>query len=59
MHKSLDDFRILLNDITSRFTRIAEVIPLHASALGHHDTSGTGAGGVWFPASHLALRLGF
>ena len=56
VHQALDDFRWLLNDIASRPTRIAEVVPLNSSAEGHHDASGTGAGGVWFPSSHLNPR---
>ena len=38
--------------------RIAELVPLLSSAEGHHDASGKGAGGVWFPADHLAPREG-
>ena len=56
VHQALDDFRWLLKDIASRPTRIAEVVPLNSSAEGHHDASGTGAGGVWFPSSHLNPR---
>jgi len=39
--------------------RIAELVPLLASAEGHKDASGLGAGGVWFPAEHLVPREGF
>ena len=56
VHQSLKDFRWLLRDIASRPTRIAELVPLLASALGYHDASGQGAGGVWFPAPHLVPR---
>ena len=56
VHQALDDFRWLLKDIASRPTRIAEVVPLNSSAEGHHDASGKGAGGVWFPSSHLKPR---
>ena len=58
VHQALDDFRWLLRDITSRPTRIAELVPLLSSAEGHHDASGKEAGGVWFPADHLAPREG-
>ncbi len=58
VHNALNDFRWLLQDITNRPTRIAEVVPLRASALGYHDASGSGAGGVWFPASSLCSRHG-
>lgn len=59
VHQALDDFRWLLHDITSRPTRIAELVPLAASADGHHDASGRGAGGVWFPSPSLKPREGF
>jgi len=39
-----------------RPTRIAELIPLNASATGCHNTSGEEAGGVWFPHESLAPR---
>ena len=58
VHQALDDFRWLLRNITSRPTRIAELVPLLSSAEGHHDASGAGAGGVWFPAKHLIPRQG-
>lgn len=56
VHSAIDDFKLLLKDLQVRPTRIAELVPLNASAVGHHDASGTGAGGVWFPAKHLARR---
>ena len=59
VHHALDDFRWILSDIENRPTRIAELVPLLASAEGHHDASGLGAGGVWFPAEHLTPRKGF
>ena len=57
VHSALNDFRWMLNDITNRPTRIAEVVPLSASALGFHDASGIGAGGVWFPDPSLDSRM--
>jgi hypothetical protein len=56
VHQAIADFRWLLNNIAKRPTRIAELVPLLPSALGHHDASGDGAGGVWFPADHLTPR---
>ena len=50
IHHALDDFRWMLSVIENRPTRIAELVPLLASAEGHHIASGLGAGGVWFPA---------
>ena len=59
VHDALQDFRWLLRDLQRRPTRIAELVPLLASAEGHHDASGKGAGGVWFPAKHLVPRKGY
>ena len=56
VHQAVTDFKLLLNDVAIRPTRIAELIPLHASATGHHDASKQGAGGVWFPAAHIESR---
>ena len=58
VHDALDDFRWMHENIASRPTRIAELVPLAPSAEGHHDASGMGAGGVWFPGTHLAQRQG-
>ena len=46
VHDALEDFRWMHNNISSRPTRIAEIIPLLPAAEGHHDASGIGAGGV-------------
>ena len=59
VHDALADFRWILNDLKRRPTRIAELVPLLAAAEGHHDASGKGAGGVWFPAKHLVPREGY
>lgn len=59
VHDALEDFRWILEDLKRRPTRIAELVPLLASAEGHHDASGRGAGGVWFPAKHLVPREGY
>ena len=48
VHQALDNFQWLLQDVTVRPTRIAEVVPLNPSAVGYHDASGAGAGGIWF-----------
>jgi hypothetical protein len=56
VHQALADFRWIVNNIAERPTRIAELVPLLPSALGYHDASGMGAGGVWFPAGHLVPR---
>ena len=59
VHQALDDFRWIAKDLTSRPTRLAELIPLAPSAEGHHDASGNGAGGAWFPGEHLRPREGW
>ena len=53
VHQAVQDFSWMFKDIKSRPTRIAELVPLLASAMGYHDTSGEGAGGVWFPHKSL------
>ena len=58
VHQALQDFRWILNNLSERPTRIAELVPLLPSALGHHDASGIGAGGVWFPAQSIQARRG-
>ena len=59
VHDALANFRWLLRDIKKRPTRIIELVSLLASAKGHHDTSGKGTGGIWFPLTHLHLRQGY
>lgn len=56
VHQTLRDFRWMANDISTRPTRIAEIIPTHPSLLGDHDASKAGAGGVWFPAEQSNTR---
>ena len=63
VHDALDDFRWMHNHIATRPTRIAELVPLLPVAEGHHDASGAGAGGIWFPSStlhqHCSRRVAF
>ena len=54
VHHALDDFCHLFDNIANRPTPIAKLVPLLASAIGHHDASGLGASGVWFVPSHVA-----
>jgi hypothetical protein len=56
VHQALDDFRWLAQDLTSRPTRIQEVVPLPPVAEGDHDASGGGAGGIWFPSNTAVPR---
>ena len=49
LHQSLTDFEWLLDNVSKRPTWIAELIPLLPSALGPHDASKVGDGGVWVP----------
>jgi hypothetical protein len=51
MHDQLADFELLANDLGSRPTSIAELVPDHPVAIGPHDASGKGMGGAWFPAT--------
>jgi len=44
------DFEFLTRDLGSRPTAIAELVPDHPVAIGPHDASGMGMGGVWLPA---------
>lgn len=46
VHQAVKDFKWILDDISSRPPRIAELVPMLSSAEAHHDDSGTGAGGV-------------
>ena len=46
---AIDDFRWLADDLTSRPTRIAEVVPEVPTEVGCCDASGQGMGGVWLP----------
>jgi hypothetical protein len=59
VHDALDDFRWMQKHISTRPTRLAELVPLPPVAEGHHDASGMGAGGIWFPSSNIAPRAGY
>ena len=59
VHDPLDDFRWMHHHISTRPTRIAELVPLPPVAEGHHDASGMGAGGIWFPGSTITPRTGY
>jgi len=59
VHDALDDFRWMHTNISTRPTRIAELIPLPPVAAGHHDALGKGAGGIWFPGAQLTPREGY
>ena len=59
VHDALNDFRWMHANISTRPTRIAELIPLPPVAVGHHDASGKGAGGIWFPGPQLTPRVGY
>ena len=45
------DFKHLAEDLIARPTAIAELVPDFPVALGPHDASGSGMGGVWLPAT--------
>eukprot|EP00804_Cyclotella_cryptica_P003097 CCRYP_006083-RD/>CCRYP_006083-RD protein AED:0.24 eAED:0.14 QI:0/0/0/1/0/0/2/0/290 len=56
VHQALEDFRWLASDLTSRPTRISELVPLLPGAEGQHDASAAGTGGVWFPGNSIPTR---
>ncbi|KAL7479655.1 hypothetical protein ACHAW6_005380 [Cyclotella cf. meneghiniana] len=49
VHHALEDFSY----------PIAELVPLDPVAEGHHDASGSGAGGIWFPIATVVSCLGY
>ncbi|KAL3811193.1 LOW QUALITY PROTEIN: hypothetical protein ACHAXA_002757, partial [Cyclostephanos tholiformis] len=59
VYDALDDFWWMHQHISSRPTRIAELVPLLPVAEGHHDASGAGVGGIWFPSPSLIPRKGY
>ena len=61
VHHALEDFRWMHGNIASRPTHIAvaELVPLDPVAEGHHDASGSGAGGIWFPSAMFIPHLGY
>ena len=50
MRDQIDDFEYLAKDLAARPTSIAELVPDHPVAVGPHDASGKGMGGVWLPS---------
>ena len=57
MRDMLDDFEHLAHSLSDRPTEIAELVPDHPVAVGTHDASGAGMGGVWLPSTtHSNLR---
>lgn len=48
MRAHLHDFALLTHDLHSRPTHVAELVPEDPIAIGCHDASGMGMGGVWF-----------
>jgi hypothetical protein len=50
MRDQLDNFEYLSKDLASHLTHLSELVPDHPVAVGPHDASGTGMGGVWLPA---------
>lgn len=49
VHLILTDFRLLLDQIDHRPTRLPELVPLFPTLRGTHDAAGHGMGGVWIP----------
>jgi hypothetical protein len=48
-HQALTDFRWLYTNLSSRPTRLQELVPTTPCLIGAHDASALGAGGVWLP----------
>ena len=60
MRDQLSDFEHLAATLQARPTELAELVPDHPIAVGSHDASGSGMGGVWLPAttqSHIPPTL--
>ena len=60
MRDQLSDFEHLAATLQARPTELAELVPDHPIAVGPHDASGSGMGGVWLPAttqSHIPPTL--
>ena len=51
MRHQLQDFEHLSQSLATRPTELAELVPDHPIAIGPHDASGQGMGGVWLPAT--------
>jgi hypothetical protein len=47
----LADFHHLATELTPHPTALAEIVPDYPVAMGPHDASGTGMGGVWLPST--------
>ena len=56
IHQALSDFRWMAQNINTRPTRIAELVPLLPAVLGDHDACQQGAGGILFPAAPTNMR---
>ena len=56
-HHALDDFRWIYRELSSRPTRLQELVPTTPSLTGTHDAAGSGAGGVWFPSPTAIPRV--
>jgi len=55
VHDQLADFEYLTDDLGSRPTRIAEVVPTEPEHVGACDAARPGMGGVWIPKDSLGL----
>ena len=51
MRHQLEDFEHLTQSLAERPTELSEIVPDHPVAVGPHDASGRGMGGVWLPAT--------
>lgn len=57
MTDHLTDFEHLVRELGKRPTKLSEIVPDHPVAVGPHNASGRGMGGVWIPTTtQSALR---
>jgi hypothetical protein len=56
LHLILADFRQIHLHLSTRPTRIAELIPVQPTLHGAHDAAKPGAGGVFLPQPHAVFR---
>jgi hypothetical protein len=56
VHDVFADFCWLQSDLTTRPTRLYNLVPVEPTLVGSHDASGFGAGGVWLPKPTAMAR---
>jgi hypothetical protein len=59
VHNTLNNFWWMHWNIATWLMQIVGVVSLPPVAKGHHDASGMGTGGIWFPGPLLRARDGY